>query len=227
MIYKINTPRKGNKKNPTQCCKVWGVGAAHWSPVYINIVCLYLAVFVWYPAFVGAFYLGSCIKCGCRFGHQEFLYELCLPAKKRPETSTVLGRKTAGVRLLYFISNSKCVCVCMSERERERETEGISPQRHSDCIKERLTQDIRGATLPIVLLVCCGQENTSRSHKNVWAHLQSWVRGEFYEHCLVICFSCYAGYKRRQFIINTTWGNTSIDSFLFLSFPFTLISPKL
>lgn len=71
-------------------------------------------VLVWYPAFVGAFYLGSCPKSCCKFDHQQFLYELCLPVKMRAGTSTMPGRKAFWLWLSGSCISFKMECVSVS-----------------------------------------------------------------------------------------------------------------
>lgn len=134
-------------------------------------------IFVWiydlYPAFVVAFHLGSCLKSGCRLGHQWFLYELCLPVKTRPETSAVPGRKTLWLLLSGSCTSSliSCVCVCAwvctcacVRACPSYETEGTLPT--SLCwteirgIKGALGENVRSVTLAIVLPAPCVQENT-------------------------------------------------------------------
>lgn len=134
-------------------------------------------IFVWYPAFVVAFHLGSWLKSGCRFGHQWFLHELCLPAKTRPETSAVPGRKTLW-RLLSGPCTSSltlCVCACVHACVRVRPMRRKAPYlRHCVGLRswhqrgtgwERQKRDI--AHCPPGPL-CTGKH--SWSHKNVLAH---------------------------------------------------------
>lgn len=126
-------------------------------------------IFVWYPAFVGAFYLGSCLKSCCSFDHQQFLYELCLPVKMRSGTSTMSVRKT-----LWLLLSGSCisfnVCVCVPPM-RQRWS---YPRHHvglSHSIKEAVNENVRRQTWAIVLLACSAQENIVHDPIKMFWHI--------------------------------------------------------
>lgn len=129
-------------------------------------------IFVRYPAFVGAFYLGSRLKSCCSFGHQQFLYELCLPVKMRSGTSTMSGRKT-----LWLLLSGSCISlnVCVRVSVRPMRQRGSYPRHHVGlrftASKKAVNENVRRQTWAIVLLAGSAQENIVHDPIKVFWHI--------------------------------------------------------
>lgn len=122
-------------------------------------------VLVRYPAFVGAFYLGSCPKSCCKFDHQQFLYELCLPVKMRAGTSTMPGRKALWLWLSGSCISFQIECVSVSPmRQKESYWRHHVGQRLPASKSPWMRMSVARHE-PLSSWPALGQENCSWSHK--------------------------------------------------------------
>lgn len=165
-------------------------------------------VLVWYPAFVGAFYLGSCPKSCCKFDHQQFHYELCLPVEMRAGTSTMPGRKAFWLWLSGSCISFWIECVSVSRMRRTESCWRHQVGRRLPASKSHSMRMSVARHEPLSSEPAVARKTVHDPIKNVLAHLW-WgcTQGGFYCHLTfppVFFFFLFLGNKRWCHLVKGT-----------------------
>lgn len=136
-------PIKGKKKNHTQCCEVEKEKAAHFSPINVNIMCVYISHFLsdilhLLAPFILDHVLNAAAGLAIKSSSMNYVF---LPRRGLKRQQCWAGKLLVSGSCISFptMCASVCVCQCVCERE----TGGSQPQRHSDCIRGLRTSEVR------------------------------------------------------------------------------------
>lgn len=127
-------PIKGKKKNHTQCCEVEKEKAAHFSPINVNIMCVYISHFLsdilhLLAPFILDHVLNAATGLAIKSSSMNYVF---LPRRGLRRQQCWAGKLLVSGSCISFPTMCASVCVCVRERRGD-----LNPsQRHSDCIKE-------------------------------------------------------------------------------------------